>query len=174
MSSWTQRVLLIAVAAGLGVQLVPVDRNNPPVDSSKTLYALHPTPSEVHAVFERSCRDCHSNETNWPWYSRIAPVSWMVASDVHNGRKHFNLSEWGTYPEERKLRKLGEICEQVKNEDMPDEKYTLIYRSARLDRQQRAMLCDWVETTRKPLQTEVMDLSKPSNSTNGKTPAAAR
>ena len=117
------------------------------------------------------CRDCHSNETAWPWYSRIAPVSWMVASDVHDGRKHFNLSEWGNYPEEKKLRKLGEICEQVKNEDMPDQKYALIHRSARLDTQQRAMLCDWVETIRKPLQTEVMKLSNSSNHQGQRNPA---
>src|SRR5262249_33303691 len=106
------------------------------------------------------------------WYSRIAPVSWMVANDVHEGRKHFNLSEWGTYPEEKQLRKLGEICEQVKNEDMPDEKYTLIHRSARLDQKDRAMLCDWVETARKPLQSEIMKFAKPSSTADQKNPGS--
>jgi hypothetical protein len=172
MNSWAQRVVLVVVAVGCGMQLIPVHRDNPPTDRSKSLYATHPTPTEIQALFERSCRDCHSNETIWPWYSHLAPVSWLVANDVHDGRKHFNLSEWGNYPEEKKLRKLGEICEEVKNEDMPDDKYALIHRSARLDKQQRAMLCDWVETTRKPLQTEVMKLAKPSERPDRNIPAS--
>jgi hypothetical protein len=170
MSSWSKRFLVVAAFAVAGAQLVPIERKNPPVDEGKTLYALHPVPAEVHAVFDRSCRDCHSNETAWPWYSRIAPVSWIVANDVHEGRKHFNISEWGSYPGEKKLRKLGEICEQVKNEDMPDEKYTWIHWSARLDTKQRSMLCDWVETTRKPLQIEA---AKPSGLSNHGTQGSA-
>lgn len=172
MSPWSKRILVVAAVAAVGAQFIPVERKNPTVDSGKTLYALHPVPAEVQATLERSCRDCHSDETTWPWYSHVAPVSWVVANDVHEGRKHFNLSEWGAYPDEKKLRKLGEICEQVKNKDMPDEKYTWIHWSARLDDNQRAMLCDWVETTRKPLQTEVAKPPGPSNSGAQTKPAA--
>jgi hypothetical protein len=165
MGFWTKRALLIIGLAFLASQFVPVTRDNPPVDPPQTLFAWHPVPAEVRAVLEHSCRDCHSNQTSWPWYSRFAPVSWMVASDVHEGRKHFNFSEWGTYPDEKKLRKLGEICEQVKTEEMPDDKYTLIHWSARLTAQQRAMICDWVDTTRKPLQTELTAPAVPKEST---------
>ena len=159
MGLWTKRILLITAIAFLAAQFLPINRSNPPVDPARTLYASHPVPSEIHALFDRSCRDCHSNDTTWPWYSRVAPVSWIVANDVHNGRRHFNLSEWGTYPDDKKVRKLGEICEQVKTEEMPDDKYTLLHHSARLTAQERTMVCEWVDAARKPAQTQ---LSRPA------------
>lgn len=170
MGSWTKRGLLIIAAVFLLAQFVPITRDNPPVDSAKTLYASYPAPADVHSVFEHSCRDCHSNQTTWPWYSRVAPVSWLVVSDVHNGRKHFNLSEWGNYPEEKKIRKLGEICDQVKTEEMPDDKYTLIHRSARLGTQQRTMICEWTEATRKPMQTQLTTPAAPAANSTQKDP----
>jgi Haem-binding domain len=145
MRSWVRRVLQILLVAFVAAQFFPIHRDNPPVDPAQTLYATSSVPANVHAVFERSCRDCHSNATAWPWYSHFAPVSWMIADDVHGGRKHFNLSEWNTYPEEKKIRKLGEICEQVKTGEMPDEKYTLVHRGTSLSREDKTMLCDWTD-----------------------------
>lgn len=170
MGSWTKRGLLIIAVVLVAAQFVPITRNNPPVDPAKTLYATYPLSADVHAIFEHSCRDCHSNQTAWPWYSLLAPVSWVVASDVHDGRKHFNISEWGNYPEEKKIRKLGEICEQVKTEEMPDDKYTLIHRSARLSPQQRATICGWTEATRKPLQTQLTGPTPPRSNDSRKDP----
>lgn len=158
----TKRALLILAVALVAAQFVPIRRDNPSSDPAKALYVSHSMPPEMHALFDHSCRDCHSNDTTWPWYSHVAPVSWMVASDVHDGRKHFNISEWGTYPEEKKVRKLGEICEQVKTEEMPDAKYTLIHRSAQLNAQQRAMVCDWVDAARKPMQTRLTNPAGPN------------
>lgn len=149
MRPWVRRVLQILLVAFLAAQFFPIRRDNPPVDPAKTLYAATAVPANVHAVFDRSCHDCHSNETVWPWYSRLAPVSWIVADDVHSGRKHFNLSEWNTYPDEKKVRKLGEICEQVKTGEMPDEKYTLMHHGTSLSADEKAMLCSWTENARK-------------------------
>src|SRR6516164_1536483 len=101
----------------LAIQLVPVDHSNPKVDPSHTIYSILTMPADVKAVFERSCKNCHSNETSWPWYSHIAPASWVVVHDVHRGRKLMNLSEWGTYSVQRKEDKLEEICEQVTRGD---------------------------------------------------------
>ena len=75
--------------------------------------------AEAVSVLERSCRDCHSNETTWPWYSSVAPVSWLVARDVNEGRKELNISEFGTYEPKKQQHKLEEACTQVKEGEMP-------------------------------------------------------
>ena len=107
------------------VSFVPLSRNNPAFDPSKSIYSTQPVPPDVKTVLERSCKDCHSNETAWPWYSFAAPVSWMVARDVHQARRKMNFSEWGSYSAQHKEDRLEEICEQVTNGEMPDRKYAI-------------------------------------------------
>ena len=130
-----------------GVQLIPVDRSNP-VEASHAIYASEPVPASVRAIFEDSCKNCHSNQTAWPWYSYVAPLSWIIANDVHSGRRHLNLSEWSAYPPEKREQKLDDICDEVTNGEMPDGKYLLIHRKARLTQPQRESVCDWVESVR--------------------------
>lgn len=132
----------------LASQLVPVKRTNPPVDPSHSFYATEPVPANVHAVLENSCKDCHSNRTVWPWYSYLAPVSWMVADDVRGGRRHLNLDEWSTYTPARKAKRLQDICEQVTSGEMPDTKYVLIHRNTKLTPAERQSVCDWVGSVR--------------------------
>src|SRR5208337_4341271 len=132
----------------LATQFIPLNRSNPSVDPSQTIYATLPVPAEVKAVFERSCKNCHSDETAWPWYSYVAPVSWVVAHDVHQARKMMNLSEWGSYSAKRKEDRLEEICEQVTNGDMPDRKYAIFHRSARLTPEEREVVCQWTDDSR--------------------------
>src|SRR5690242_7146490 len=87
--------LIVVVALFAAMQLVQPDRRNPPVDPSHSLLAK--ASPGVRAILDRSCRDCHSNDTRWPLYSRVAPMSWLVASHVHDGRDCFNYSEWTSY-----------------------------------------------------------------------------
>jgi Haem-binding domain len=138
------RIGLIAVALAVGAQLVPVARDNPPGPPSSLPYAG--APANVRAVFDGSCKNCHSNQTVWPWYSQVAPFSWIVTRDVHQGRKHLNFSEWGTYTPAKREEKLEAICDQVVNGDMPDGKYLLIHRSAQLTQEERQAVCGWVES----------------------------
>ena len=132
----------------LASQFILVNRNNPAVDSSKSIYATQPMPPDVRAAFQRSCKDCHSNETAWPWYSHVAPVSWVVARDVHRARRKMNYSEWGTYSAQQKEDRLEEICEQLTNGEMPDRKYVIFHPSARLTPQERDAACQWTEDSR--------------------------
>ncbi len=148
MRRFTKRIGLAAVVLLLAIQLIPVNRSNPRVDPSQTIYATLQVPGDVKAVLERSCNNCHSNETSWPWYSYVAPVSWVVAHDVHQARKKMNLSEWGGYSMNKKTDKLEEICEQLTNGDMPDRKYTLIHRRARPTAKERDVVCQWSEDSR--------------------------
>ena len=145
---WLKRGGIVVLGLLLACQLVPVRRTNPPVDPSRTLYATQPVPPPVKAVFERSCNTCHSNETPWPWYSYVAPVSWVVARDVHHARKVMNFSEWGSYSARRKEDKLEEICEQVTKGDMPDRKFALFHRASRISPQEREAVCEWTDASR--------------------------
>jgi hypothetical protein len=130
------------------IQFVPVDKQNPPLNPSQTIYATQTVPPEVRNVFESSCNDCHSDETRWPWYAHIAPASWIVAHDVHEGRKEMNFSEWGKYSTEKEEDKLEEICEQVVNGDMPESKYAFVHRKSKPTEAQRNAVCKWTEDAR--------------------------
>ncbi len=151
MKKWLRRIVLALVVFLVVAQFIPVPRTNPTVDPSKTLAATTPVPPEVAAIFERSCQDCHSNLTKWPWYSHVAPISWGVWHDVTGGRSHMNLSEWGTYSARRKDTRLGDIVEQITSGEMPDSKYLLLHRDAKLTQQDKKTLIDWAEATRKNL-----------------------
>lgn len=143
-----KRITVIVLVLLVAIQLIPVGKTNPAVDSGKSLLAGNSVPAEVSEILQRSCQDCHSNRTKWPWYSHVAPVSWVVASDVNGARRHMNFDEWGSYSVEKRQSKLTKICEELKSGDMPDTKYTLIHRSAKLTDAERATLCDWAEATR--------------------------
>jgi hypothetical protein len=126
-------------------QLIPVNRSNPPVDQSQTIYALERVPAPVKQTFDRSCQNCHSDQTAWPWYSYVAPASWVIAHDVHQARRAMNLSRWGTYSAKKKEERLEDICDQVTNGEMPDPKYALFHRSSKISPDERAAVCQWTE-----------------------------
>ena len=132
---------LWGLVLGFGaIQLVPVNRPSPPVEAEVA------APANVRAVLRRACYDCHSNETNWPWYSRVAPVSWLVARDVREGRREVNFSDWGRYDAKRKLKKLKECREQVAKGEMPLWFYVVVHREASLSAEDRALLQGWTLT----------------------------
>jgi hypothetical protein len=127
------------VLAGIGIQFIPVSRTNPPVESDIA------APPEVQAILRAACYDCHSNETVWPWYSRVAPVSWLVSSDTAEARGKFNFSTWNRYPAERQAAIKARIIREVGKGDMPPWYYTLKHTGARLDAAQKALLEAWAK-----------------------------
>lgn len=145
---WVKRVVVCAVVLLVVAQLVPANHHNPGTDPQRSIFAKEQVPAPVQTVFRRSCANCHSNETEWPWYSYIAPASWIIADDVHSARKKMNLSEWADYPANKREEKLEEICEQLTDGDMPDAKYLLVHRNARLTSQEREAVCQWTEDSR--------------------------
>lgn len=122
-------------------QFVQPDRTNPPVNPSASFEAVANPPAEAAAIVKRACYDCHSNTTVWPWYSRVAPVSWLVADDVKEGRAHVNFSEWGLLGPDAALRRLEGVCEEVKGGGMPLWQYRLIHPEARLSDEDVKILC---------------------------------
>lgn len=140
-----RRILLIIIAAIVLIQLYRPARTNPQENAALTLQANAQVPADVNATFERSCNDCHTYRTVWPWYSNVAPISWFLVSDVNDGRRHFNMSEWGKASPERQQKKLSEVCEEVEEGEMPLKQYTWIHKVASLDRPQRENICEWTK-----------------------------
>jgi len=124
----------------LGAQLVPVDRVNPPASGPLT-----GVPASVEQTLRRACYDCHSRETVWPWYSRIAPVSWLVAHDVAEGREDLDFSTWATLRPARQAKLLAKIVEEVREGEMPPVLYRVMHPEARLDDDAQSALVDWAE-----------------------------
>ena len=133
------------VVIAITIQFVRPARTNPAADPSHTLTALRPVPAHVTIVLDRACRDCHSNETRWPWYSQIAPVSWFVIDHVNHGRSHFNYSDWASYPAADRARLLKYSCDLAREDKMPLPSYRWIHRTARLSRADVEAICELTE-----------------------------
>ena len=99
---------------------------------------------QVGAILDRSCQDCHSNRTNWPWYSHVAPVSWIVSKHVSEGREMLNFSAWTDQPHSESQRML--ICNAVSSGRMPLSSYTMIHWSSKLSKLEVKLICDWAAT----------------------------
>jgi cytochrome c551/c552 len=131
------KVGVAAVGVLVVLSLVPLDRTNPPVTGDIQ------APTEVKAILQRSCYDCHSNETRWPWYAYVAPINFLVKRDVSQGRKHLNFSEWGSYQPERKAKKQRECGEEVAEGEMPPAIYLPMHPEAKLSDADRQVLTAW-------------------------------
>lgn len=137
---------MFALVFLLIIQLVRPSMTNPPVDPARTIHAAVSLDPVVASVFVRSCNDCHSNATVWPWYSNVAPASWVVAGDVNKGRKALNFSEWRSLPPERQQKELGEICSEVTEREMPAAPYLVMHPRARLTGAEVRSICSWTRS----------------------------
>ncbi len=136
-------LLAVCIAAFVAIQAVRPERSNPTSDPAMEITAQLNVPTDVRAILERSCYDCHSNRTVWPWYSAVSPFSWLVADDVKEGRRHMNFSEWGTYKEAKRINRLDMIVDLVNHGKMPLGKYVLIHRNAVLSEADKDLLTTW-------------------------------
>jgi len=132
----------------LGIQFIRPARTNPAIDQTQTIEAHTQMTPEVASILDRSCRDCHSNKTVWPWYTQVAPVSWWLSDHVNDGRRNLNMSEFGRLPRDRQERKLRQMCDEVSDGIMPLSSYLPMHPKARLSEQDKKVLCDWTEEQR--------------------------
>ena len=133
-----RRALLVGLGVLVAIQLVPVSRDNGP----GTVDAVD-APPEVKALLGRACVDCHTGATTWPWYSHVAPMSWLVADHVHEGREHLDLATLSAAKPKRKAKLLGEIAEEVGEHGMPLKSYLWLHPDARLTDAERKVIVDW-------------------------------
>jgi hypothetical protein len=135
----------------LAAQLYQPERTNPPVDETLTIFSTLNVPADVKAILDRSCTDCHTNSTSWPWYSYVAPTSWLTARDVKKGRASMNLSVWGTYRKTRQAGKLDNIVEQLAEDKMPLKPYRMMHPGSVLSKQEIDLVTHWAERERERL-----------------------
>lgn len=139
---WTAIVLAMIFVA---LQFIRPARTNPPVDEARTLLRHTQITPEVASILDRACNDCHSNQTRWPWYSNVAPVSWFVVDHVNVGRKEMNFSDWAQYSAEEQAGLLKQICREVKSGAMPLKSYLRLHGEAMLSGEDVRTLCDWAQ-----------------------------
>ena len=131
------------VGIAVVIQFVGPAKTNPVTDPQRTMAARLQVPPDVAAVLDRSCRDCHSNDTQWPWYSRVAPVSWFVIDHVDEGRRHFNYSDWAKYRPAKTAEILKDSCELSRKGRMPLSSYLWLHGQARLTPADVETICAW-------------------------------
>lgn len=141
---------IVALIALIVIQFFPKDYNQSETIPASDFIASYNPPKEVEAILRASCYDCHSNNTEYPWYNRVQPVNWYLADHVDEGKSELNFSEFGEYSQKRKDHKLEEIIKEVKNDKMPLDEYTWLHQEAKLTDDDKKVLMDWVAT----IQTE--------------------
>jgi hypothetical protein len=134
-------VLLALAVLLIAAQFIRPGRVNPPSAPADAFEVVANPPPEARAVVDRACADCHSNHTTWPWYSKVAPASWLVVSDVNEARENLNFSEWGRMSPEKRLKALGDICREANSGDMPVWQYRIAHPSSRLTQSDVDALC---------------------------------
>ena len=151
---WSIRAL---VGLAVLVQFVRPARTNPPIDEKLTIQKNSHMSTEASDILLRSCYDCHSSATVWPWYSNIAPVSWYLVRHVNAGRKELSFSDWGSYTAKRRARKLKEICEQLEKNEMPLSTYLPLHPDAGLSDADKALLYQWAREERAQIEMTAAD-----------------
>ena len=141
-------VLVVLVVLLVIAQFVRPDMNLPAENPSHTIQAAYAVPADVDQIIKRSCYDCHSSHTVWPWYAKLSPSSWLLAHDVNEGRGELSFSEFATYTPRKQANKLKEVCEQVKEGEMPMWYYLPLHPAAKLSDADRQTLCGWANGTR--------------------------
>lgn len=141
-------VLVCLAVVFVLIQFVRIDRSNPTIDPSRIIESVVNVPAEIQQIMSRSCNDCHSNKTIYPWYTQIAPVSWWLRDHIDHGREHLNMSEYGGYTPRQQEHKLEEICEQVESGLMPLPSYLIMHRDAALSEDDKKAICDWANAER--------------------------
>lgn len=136
----TKIIFLSILIPFLLIQFITVERKNPSVDNTLALSA----PPKVMSILKNSCYDCHSNETEWPFYSYVAPVSWLVYRDVKLGREDLNFSDWNNMTEKEKIKAKEEIIEEISRDTMPMPIYLITHPSASLSADDKLLIKNWL------------------------------
>jgi len=140
-----KKVIFWTLVAFALIQFIPIDKVNQPVKHSVNFIEVNKTPQKIASLLKGACYDCHSNETVYPKYADIAPISWSIKSHVNDGRERLNFSVWGTYNNDLKTNMLTRASETVQNKMMPLPGYIVYHKEANLSEAERALLIHYFE-----------------------------
>ena len=137
---------IVLVGAIFLIQFIQPERNLGSRESETDLVVFLEVPDTLAFLLENSCYDCHSNRTNYPWYSRISPVSWFMEMHVRDGKEKLNLSTFGNLEKNRKIGAIADICDELEEDKMPLKSYLFMHSEARLTQQEREEICNWLDS----------------------------
>ncbi|MBP6432524.1 MAG: heme-binding domain-containing protein [Ferruginibacter sp.] len=166
-----KRLFQILLLAFIVIQFIRPAKNKSEGVSANDITTKYAVPQDVVTVLKTSCYDCHSNNTNYPWYANIQPIAWWLDDHIKEGKRELNFSEFAAYRIGRQYRKLEELNEEVKENKMPLESYTIIHKDAILSEQQKLLLANWVTTLRDSIKAQYPEdsLKRPQRpATSGK------
>ncbi len=136
-----KKTLMIIIIILIIIQLIPIDKSNPPIDQNIALKA----PKEVEGILKKACYDCHSNETKWPFYANIAPLSFSISSHVKEAREALNFSEWKNIDPKIKTKRVQRAIKTIKNGMMPLSTYLWLHKEAKLTKEEKRVLTTWLK-----------------------------
>jgi hypothetical protein len=143
-----KKIMLVLMIIIVLIQFIRIDKTNPSLTEETDFVNVKHPPEGIANLIKVSCYDCHSNETIYPWYTNIAPVSWWIKDHINEARHHLNFSEWGTYSSKKADHKLKECVEMVQEGEMPLYSYTLMHSNSSLNEDQKHALSVWFESLR--------------------------
>ena len=152
----------LALLVGLaGLQFIPTRSNRTKeVTSSPDFIKINKVPDDIGRILLTSCYNCHSNNTNYPWYSRVQPVGWFLGNHISKGKAELNFSEFGSYSVRKQISKLKLMVTQIEKNEMPIASYTFIHREARLSKGSKKAIVDYLSELQNSLQNEQTGFTK--------------
>lgn len=146
-----KKIALLLIIVLVGIQFIPTKHNYSNEILKSDFSNIFDTPSNIEHLLEKSCYDCHSNTTNYPWYNKIQPFGWLMENHIKKGKKELNFSEFGSYSKRKQKNKLKAINSQIKNDEMPLLSYTLLHRDAKLSKNDKEQIIIWITKLRDSL-----------------------
>lgn len=141
---FNKKVLIALLIVFVGIQFIPTKRNHSNKILPTDITLIYNVPQNVQSIFETSCYNCHSNNTTYPWYNKVQPIAWLLQFHIEEGKKEINFSEFGSYSKRKQKSKLKAMANQIKDGDMPLFSYTLMHRNARITKNKKIVLLNWI------------------------------
>ena len=138
-------IAVVLLVAFVGIQFVPTERNQSDVVPKTDFMLVNSVPDHIKSKLQTSCYDCHSNNTQYPWYNKVQPIAWFLEDHIKKGKAELNFNEWDSLSNRSKKSKLRSIIKQIENDEMPLDSYTLIHREASFSEAEKQELIQWVE-----------------------------
>jgi len=147
-----KKIVFVLLIILIVIQFFHPARNKAEGEQPNNVSKLYPVSSEVKNILDKACMDCHSNNTAYPWYSKIQPVDWWMTHHVNEGKRELNFDEFATYNLRRQYHKLEEVMKQVKDNEMPISSYTWIHKDAILTTAEQNGLINWADSIRNEMK----------------------
>lgn len=152
--SLIKKIFLSVLVVFAVIQLIRPGRNKSSSVSATDISKLVSIPDTVQALLKNACYDCHSNNTDYPWYVNVQPMGWLMAKHIRQGKEELNFGEFGNYTSRKQLSKLTGIANSIKDDIMPLSSYKWMHKNARLTKEQKTIIINWVQNLKDSLSTK--------------------